>query len=244
MESKVKEDLELLSKDLYLESPDLWIEYLDKVNNGIFNELVLFLATKYNYVSIVKYAVNNNLIDLNSKSKNKEFINIYEHLFYLSKQSKHKEVYNFLSSLKNPSQTQNDTVEINKEDPIPCVVCPNCKSNIFESGYIVCENKVFKYSSKDNKPVEVSSSTLNSVVCNSCNCIVPDTTPEKLQLLCSISKCSNCYEDLRKVGIIDNTNLIYDTDSNKFVSKHNNYSCGKCNHILKKEQEEFFNLSV
>lgn len=244
MESKVKEDLELLSKDLYLESPDLWIEYLDKVNNGIFNELVLFLATKYNYVSILKYAINNNLIDLNAKSRNKDFANIYEHLFYLSKQSKNKDVYNFLNNLKNSSQTQNDTIETYKEDYIPCVVCLNCKSNIFECGYIVGENKVFKYSSKDNKPIEISSSVLKSVTCNNCNSIIPDTTPEKLQLLCSISKCTNCFEDLRKVGIVDNTNLIYDDKSNKFISNHNNYSCGKCNHILQKEQEEFFNLNI
>ena len=49
MKSSVKKDLDTLSKNLYLESPDLWIEFLDKVNSGIFDELVLFFATKYNY---------------------------------------------------------------------------------------------------------------------------------------------------------------------------------------------------
>ena len=42
MKSSVKKDLDTLSKNLYLES-DLWIEFLDKVNSGIFDELVLFL---------------------------------------------------------------------------------------------------------------------------------------------------------------------------------------------------------
>ena len=62
MKSSIKKDLDTLSKNLYLESPDLWIEFLDKVNSGIFDELVLFFATKYNYISIVKYAIDNNLI--------------------------------------------------------------------------------------------------------------------------------------------------------------------------------------
>ena len=68
MQPRVSEDIESLSKDLYLESPDLWIEFLDKVNDNIFDELVLFFATKYNYISIVVYAINNDLIDLNLKS--------------------------------------------------------------------------------------------------------------------------------------------------------------------------------
>lgn len=76
MKSSIKKDLDTLSKNLYLESPDLWIEFLDKVNSGIFDELVLFFATKYNYISIVKYAIDNNLIDINSKSRNKEFATI------------------------------------------------------------------------------------------------------------------------------------------------------------------------
>ena len=80
MKSIIEKDLENLSKNLYLESPDLWIEFLDKVNSGIFDELVLFFATKYNYISIIKYAIENNLIDINSKSRNKEFDTIYYHL--------------------------------------------------------------------------------------------------------------------------------------------------------------------
>lgn len=242
MEVNIKEDLELLSKDLYLETPDLWIEFLDKINEGIFNELVLFLATKYNYVSIVKYAVDNNLIDLDSKSKNTNFKNIYDHLFYVSKQSKYKDVYNFLNNLKNPSENSNSTTNDSKNETLPSFICQNCKSNVFESGYIVCQNKVFKFLPQENKPVEVSSSTLDSVICNNCNCILPDTTPERLEVLCSITRCANCSEDLREVGILDNTSLVYDTGSNKFISNHTNYSCQKCNHILKKEQEEHFSL--
>ena len=34
----------------------------------------------------------------------------------------------------------------NKDINIPSVICKKCKSNIFEVGYIVCENKIFKFS--------------------------------------------------------------------------------------------------
>ena len=71
MKSIIEKDLDSLSKNLYLESPDLWIEFLDKINSGTFDELVLFFATKYNYISIVKYAIENHLIDINLKSRNK-----------------------------------------------------------------------------------------------------------------------------------------------------------------------------
>ena len=82
MQSIIEKDLDNLSKNLYLESPDLWIEFLDKVNAGIFDELVLFFATKYNYISIVKHAIQNKLIDIHSQSKNNDFNTIYDHLIY------------------------------------------------------------------------------------------------------------------------------------------------------------------
>ena len=57
MNTKVKEDLELLSKNVYLESPDLWIDFVDKVNNEIIDEMVLFFAAKYDYISIIQYVL-------------------------------------------------------------------------------------------------------------------------------------------------------------------------------------------
>ena len=104
MKSSIKKDLDTLSKNLYLESPDLWIEFLDKVNSGIFDELVLFFATKYNYISIVKYAIDNNLIDINSKSRNKEFATIYDHLVYVARQNNYKDFSDYFSNLKNPNK--------------------------------------------------------------------------------------------------------------------------------------------
>ena len=253
MQSIIEKDLDNLSKNLYLESPDLWIEFLDKVNAGIFDELVLFFATKYNYISVVQYAIENNLIDINSKSRNKEFPTIYDHLVYVAKQNKYNDLINYFYILKNPGEeipqktknTKNKTeknAKIKKENNIPSVICKKCKSNIFETGYVVCENKVFKYSCEEKKPIEIAREELNSVICCNCNSLVEDTTPKDLDALCNITTCINCKNDLRNVGIIDKRNLIYNKDLNKFDLGDTYYACGKCENAINEKQKDFFKL--
>lgn len=251
MKANINEDLEALSKNLYLESPDLWIEFLDKVNGGVFDELVLFFATKYNYISILKYAINNNLININSKSRNKDFATIYDHLVYVAKQNNYEDISNFFDSLKNPNKevskennkSKKRIVTENKEDTIiPSVVCKNCNSNIFEVGYIVCENKIFKYSSKEKKPIEISKEELNSVICCNCNSLIDNTTPRDLDALCNITTCINCKGDLRNTGIIDKRNLVYNKESNTFDLGNTYYACGKCEKEISTQQKSHFGL--
>ena len=253
MESNIEKDLHNLSKNLYLESPDLWIDYSDKISSGVFDELVVFFATKYNYISIVKHAIENKLIDIDSQSKNKEFRTIYDHLVYIARQNKDKDIYNYLYTLKNPTKEiakDNKSIENNKIDNnneteninIPSVICKKCKSNIFEVGYIVSENKVFKYSPQKNKPVEINKEELNSVVCLNCNSLIKDTTPKDLEALCNITTCIKCKNDLRITGIVDKTNLIYNKELNKFDLGDTYYACCKCDNPISEQQKEFFNL--
>ena len=223
MKSSIKKDLDTLSKNLYLESPDLWIEFLDKVNSGIFDELVLFFATKYNYISIVKYA---------------------------TRQNNYKDFSDYFSNLKNPNKeisqnNENDKTNIktkNKDINIPSVICKKCKSNIFEVGYIVCENKIFKFSPEENKPVEIAKEDLNSVICCNCNSLIENTTPKDLEALCNITTCINCKNDLRSTGIIDKRSLIYNKDSNKFDLGETYYACGKCEKAISDQQKDYFKL--
>ncbi|MBQ3421908.1 MAG: hypothetical protein IJH34_09615 [Romboutsia sp.] len=254
MQSIIEKDLDNLSKNLYLEAPDLWVEFLDKVNAGIFDELVLFFATRHNYISIVQYAIENNLIDINAKSKNKEFSTIYDHLTYVAKQNKYNDLTNYFYTLKNPdekktqktknneSKTEKNT-EIKKENNnIPSVICKKCKSNIFETGYIVCENKVFKYSSEEKKSVEIAREELDSVICCECNSLVENTTPKDLEALCNITTCIKCKNDLIITFIINKRNLIYNKDLNKFDLGNTYYACGKCENAISEQQKDFFKL--
>ena len=151
---------------------------------------------------------------------------------------------------KNPNKeisqnNENDKTNIktkNKDINIPSVICKKCKSNIFEVGYIVCENKIFKFSPEENKPVEIAKEDLNSVICCNCNSLIENTTPKDLEALCNITTCINCKNDLRSTGIIDKRNLIYNKDSNKFDLGETYYACGKCEKAISDQQKDYFKL--
>ena len=171
----------------------------------------------------------------------------------MARQKTDKDIYNYLDTLKNPSKEiskDNKSIKNNEIDNnnnyeninIPSVICNKCKSNIFEVGYIVSENKVFKYSPQKNKPVEIKKEELNSVVCLNCNSLIEDTTPKDLEALCNITTCIKCKNDLRTSGIVDKTNLIYNKELNKFDLGNTYYACCKCDNPIGEQQKEFFNL--
>ena len=64
--------------------------------------LFYFLLLNIIILSVVQYAIENNLIDINSKSRNKEFPTIYDHLVYVAKQNKYNDLINYFYILKNP----------------------------------------------------------------------------------------------------------------------------------------------
>ena len=72
----IRNDLDNISKKLYLESPEIWIDFSDKVSEEVLDEMVLFYAAKFNYVSILKYAIDNDIVDLSIPSKNKSYSSI------------------------------------------------------------------------------------------------------------------------------------------------------------------------
>ena len=253
MYERIKQDLDSLSKDLYLKSPDLWIEFLDKVNQGIFDELVLFCAIQHNYTSIVEYSLKNNLINLNAKSKNRDFKNIYSHLLYLANQSSNKEAYNLLIGLANKSTDIEEDKKVtnsenkkdnNKNSITPIFICENCNSNVFEKGYIVCENKVFKFSANENKVNEVSKDILDLTLCATCKSPLENITHKQLESLCKITNCNNCNNDLREVGIIDKKEMLYSEETNSFTHSSTNFVCGKCSNSIDSSQIKYFNLDI
>ena len=51
----IEDNLDEIRKKLYLESPDLWIDFCDKIDEKILDEMVLFYAAKYNFSDIIKF---------------------------------------------------------------------------------------------------------------------------------------------------------------------------------------------
>ncbi|MCH1968175.1 hypothetical protein [Romboutsia hominis] len=138
----LEDSIEKLSKNLYLESPDLWIEFSGKVNDNIFDEMVLFFAIKYNYKSIVEHAISNNLIDLNAPSRNNDYPNIKEHLIFIAKQNKALDILNYLENPSSCNDINEDTVEKKIDNSISNLNA-NKKINIFLSIFVAIANTMF-----------------------------------------------------------------------------------------------------
>ncbi|MCH1959053.1 hypothetical protein [Romboutsia hominis] len=250
----LEDSIEKLSKNLYLESPDLWIEFSGKVNDNIFDEMVLFFAIKYNYKSIVEHAISNNLIDLNAPSRNNDYPNIKEHLIFIAKQNKALDILNYLENPSSCNDINEDTVEKKIDNSIsnlnankknkyfPKYLCSYCKHNVFESGYRVSESVEYKYSLEEDKPTEISRELSSLVVCCNCNKELKDTSIEDLNKLCSIQNCANCGSNLTVVGIIDKSKMSFDNDLGKFSNVSKSYHCSKCDTEISEKQREFFNI--
>ena len=104
----IEENLDAIKKKLYLESPDLWIDFCDKIDEKILDEMVLFYASKYNYSNVIKFAIDNNITDINKPSKNRTYTSIKEHLISVARDCNSKDVFNFLNNneqIKNFQKT-------------------------------------------------------------------------------------------------------------------------------------------
>lgn len=246
MNTTIDNDLEALSKKLYLESPDLWIEFLDKVGEKVIDEMVLFFSIKYNFPSIVKFAIDNEKLNLDNPSKNTTYTSIRNHLIATCKQYNCSECMSLLSS----STKDNFTIPSNKPTNenhksninMPTLICENCKSNIFNVGYRVITGSIYKFSNSENKLVEIKNSNPEEVICANCNKILSNTNRDKVENICKIQGCNNCGMDLTKVGILDTSKLEFDKDNNSFILKSTQYSCGNCNSSIDDKQKNHFNL--
>ncbi|MGL4911923.1 MAG: hypothetical protein ACRC3Y_05750 [Romboutsia sp.] len=246
MNPNIDNDLEALSKKLYLESPDLWIEFLDKVGEKVIDEMVLFFAIKYNFPSIVKFAIDNKKLILDNPSKNTTYTSIRSHLIATCKQ------YNCLECIALLSSSTKDSLPIHSDKPtnenlennisIPTLICENCKSNIFNVGYRVIGESIYKFSNSENKLIEVKNPNPQEVICGNCNKVLPNTTRDKVENICKIQGCNSCGMDLTKVGILDTSKLEFDENNNSFILKSTQYSCGNCNNSIGEKQKDYFNL--
>lgn len=251
----ILKDLDDIGKKLYLESPEAWIDFSDKVGDKIVDEMILFYVAKFNYVSILKYVVDNNVIDLDSPSKNKSYPSIREHLLAVSKSYKSLDVYNFLNNdykssenktekTTDKSVNQKETVKEkdNTNDYFPVCLCPHCNANILKSGYKIYEEVNFAFSQDKGRADELSRKKDNRIFCSTCNNNINNLTLEFLEDICSIHNCKNCGKDLTKIGINEKVLLNFNGEGSKFVSNKKTYNCPSCDKQLNDTQIKYFNL--
>lgn len=248
--SDIYNDLDEISKKLYLESPDIWIDFSDKVSEKKLDEMVLFYAAKFNYLSILKYTIDNNVIDLNIPSKNKSYSCIKEHLLAVSKDYKSHDVYNYLYGDDKLSE-ENIAINVNKsseveeknhKDYFPIFLCPHCNTNILKSGYKVYEEIKFAFSQDKSKCQELSRKIDNKVFCNNCNNNIDNVTTELLENICSIHNCKKCGKDLTQIGITEKIKMKFIEEDSKFIGDEKTYNCPSCDDELNQSQKKYFNL--
>lgn len=265
--STLDEDIDKLSKTLYLTDSEVWMDFKDKISDKIFDEMVLFFATKYNHLSIIMHVVDNNIINLNAPSKNENYPNIIQHLIYIAILNNNKEICNYLENLSSNDGylTSKDNsvkvitenfkgltsnilhdkaiIDTNINGPnnyIPEYICTNCNSNIFSLGYKVCEDIIYNFSKSENKLVEVSRTQLNDVTCCNCNNTIENISFKELEHLSIIQNCGTCGSNLMNCGILDKSNLKFNEKSNKFISTNITHHCSNCDSLINKSQEDFF----
>lgn len=240
-------DLDDISKKLYLESPETWIDFSDKVSEQNIDEMVLFYASKYNYVSVLKFVNENKIINLDSPSRNKQFSSIRNHLIAVSKDYNSIDTYNYLignyeneSTSKKEKDTLKEKQNINSYTPV--FLCPHCNSNVFENGYKVFEEISYNFSKEKNKSQEISRQRDSRVFCCSCNYNIDNVSVDLLENLCSIHNCKKCGKDLTEIGIDEKIKMKFNDKDKKFTSSIKTYNCPSCQEELTEYQAKYFNL--
>ncbi|MEG0857754.1 MAG: hypothetical protein RRZ84_05515 [Romboutsia sp.] len=247
-------DLETISKSLYLESPELWIDFSDKIADQNLDEMVLFYATKYNYVSILKFVCEHQIVNLEAPSKNKNFSSIIKHLIAVASEFNSLDVYNYLTKDKNTSnhvdteekvenkEVKEDKTINSKEIYYPNFNCPCCDSNIFKNGYKISDEIIYTFSPDNNKCEESSRLRNENIFCCTCNAFIDNISLDSLQKICSINNCTKCGEDLTKIGIDQKINMKLDLNTNRFVPSKDIFVCSSCQEPLNKLQIQHFSL--
>ncbi|MGL5507279.1 MAG: hypothetical protein ACRDB0_05175 [Paraclostridium sp.] len=229
-------DIEQLSKSLYLDNPDLWLEFLSKSGDKNFDEMSLFFATKSDMLSILRYAVEENNFDLNLPSKNKDFLSIKENILDVALK------YNARTILDYLSLSSIDIINRNASDLDVEYKCPNCKVNIFEYGYNVLIASTCTYSPISKKIIRSTPTELDIVVCSSCNFEIKGTTPSKLENITNIENCTDCGSNLTKSGIVKEVVVNYNETSKEFLDGDMSYCCKSCRNPISSNQLEYFNI--
>ncbi len=306
---EILKDLKELERKVYLDSPEIFVDFADKIADNQLDEMVLFFATKYDYLSIVQFIVSNNIVDLNSPSKNTQFPTIKDHILEAAIQFGAKDIQEYLLNynpqnneyyttaeenienfIKNVSEklsdfynqldteesseddnTENTTSEADTTEDIkeekteieskteaentenedssdvvssyePKFICPNCSSNIFETGYATSEKVTYKYSKEDKGVKAISKEQENCVVCCKCGYNIEQLNPAFLENICTVQNCKKCGKDLTSTGIVTKVKTEYDNDSNSFITAKKSYHCAECDNELTDYQINYFKL--
>lgn len=249
---EILNDLKDLEKKIYLDSPEVFVDFADRIAENNLDEMVLFFATKYNYLSIVKFILNNDIVNLDNPSKNKQFATVKEHILAAATQFNAKDIYDYIVNYDTKLEEEN-TEDDDIETFLKTVgekLSDLCGQVDLGGGYYKEPNKAKTSQSKkedvaDTKPNTDKPETVESTPSTDKN---TDSKVEQLQQSNMYEPkfiCPNCSCNIFETGysISEKVNYKYYKDEKKLVvtskEQENAVTCSKCGYTIEQLNPAF-----
>ena len=249
---EILNDLKDLEKKIYLDSPEVFVDFADRIAENNLDEMVLFFATKYNYLSIVKFILNNDIVNLDNPSKNKQFATVKEHILAAATQFNAKDIYDYIVNYDTKLEEEN-TEDDDIETFLKTVgekLSDLCGQVDLGGGYYKEPNKAKTSQSKkedvaDTKPNTDKPETVESTPSTDKN---TDSKVEQLQQSNMYEPkfiCPNCSCNIFETGysISEKVNYKYSKDGKGLVvtskEQENGVNCSKCGYTIEQLNPAF-----
>ena len=223
---EILNDLKDLEKKIYLDSPEVFVDFADRIAENNLDEMVLFFATKYNYLSIVKFILNNDIVNLNNPSKNKQFATVKEHILAAATQFNAKDIYDYIVNYDTKLEEEN-TEDDDIETFLKTVgekLSDLCGQVDLGGGYYKEPNKAKTSQSKkedvaDTKPNTDKPETVESTQSTDKNTDSKVEQPQQSNMYEPKFICPNCSCNIFETGysISEKVNYKYSKDEKKLV---------------------------
>ena len=249
---EILNDLKDLEKKIYLDSPEVFVDFADRIAENNLDEMVLFFATKYDYLSIVKFILNNDIVNLDNPSKNKQFATVKEHILAAATQFNAKDIYDYIVNYDTKLEEEN-TEDDDIETFLKTVgekLSDLCGQVDLGGGYYKEPNKAKTSQSKkedvaDTKHNTDKPETVESTPSTDKN---TDSKVEQLQQSNMYEPkfiCPNCSCNIFETGysISEKVNYKYSKDEKKLVvtskEQENAVTCSKCGYTIEQLNPAF-----
>lgn len=249
---EILNDLKDLEKKIYLDSPEVFVDFADRIAENNLDEMVLFFATKYNYLSIVKFILNNDIVNLNNPSKNKQFATVKEHILAAATQFNAKDIYDYIVNYDTKLEEEN-TEDDDIETFLKTVgekLSDLCGQVDLGGGYYKEPNKAKTSQSKkedvaDTKPNTDKPETVESTPSTDKNTDSKVEQPRQSNMYEPKFICPNCSCNIFETGysISEKVNYKYSKDEKKLVvtskEQENAVTCSKCGYTIEQLNPAF-----
>ena len=249
---EILNDLKDLEKKIYLDSPEVFVDFADRIAENNLDEMVLFFATKYNYLSIVKFILNNDIVNLNNPSKNKQFATVKEHILAAATQFNAKDIYDYIVNYDTKLEEEN-TEDDDIETFLKTVgekLSDLCGQVDLGGGYYKEPNKAKTPQSKkedvaDTKPNTDKPETVESTQSTDKNTDSKVEQPQQSNMYEPKFICPNCSCNIfeTEYSISEKVNNKYSKEEKKLIvtskEQENAVTCSKCGYTIEQLNPAF-----